>query len=368
MQQRTDVLVIGGGPAGLAAAIAARRKGLDVTVADGARPPIDKACGEGLMPDTLTALRELGIVIQPGDGRIFRGMRFLDETTSAEAHFPELAGFAIRRTLLHQKMVGRAQECGVSLFWDAPVTGLAKDGAIVSGTLLRANWIIGADGIGSRVRRWSALDSNSRSRVRFAQRRHYRIEPWSDCVEVHWGRKMQAYVTPLGNGETCVVLISRDSHLRLEEAWREFPRLAGRLRNAEPSSVERGAVTATRRLDRVFRGKVALIGDASGSVDAITGEGLGLSFRQALALADALEAGELGIYQEAHRRLTRRPHFMSRLLLLLERNSSLRKRVLRALSEDPKVFRQLLAIHVGEGSPAFLAATSMRLGWQLLAA
>jgi len=179
---------------------------------------------------------------------------------------------------------------------------------------------------------------------------------------------MQAYVTPLANGETCVVLISRDSHLRLEEAWREFPRLAGRLRNAEPSSLERGALTATRRLDRVFRGKVALIGDASGSVDVITGEGLGLSFRQALALADALEAGELGIYQEAHRRLTRRPHFMSRLLLLLERNSSLRKRVLRALSEDPKVFRQLLAIHVGEGSPAFLAATSMRLGWQLLAA
>jgi flavin-dependent dehydrogenase len=368
MRERTDVLVIGGGPAGLAAAIAARRKGLDVTVVDGARPPIDKACGEGLMPDTLAALRELGVVIQPGDGRIFRGMRFLDETTSAEANFPELAGFAIRRKLLHEKMVERAQECGVSLLWGAPVTGLAKDEAIVSGTLLRAKWIVGADGIGSRVRRWSALDSNSRVRVRFAQRRHYRIEPWTDCVEVHWGRQMQAYVTPLGNGETCIVLISRDPQMRLEEAWREFPRLAARLRNAEPSSVERGAVTATRRLDRVFRGNIALIGDASGSVDAITGEGLGLSFRQALALADALQAGELKSYQEAHRRLAWRPHFMSRLLLLLERNSFLRKRVLRALSEDPNVFRRLLAVHGGESSPAFLAATGVRLGWQLLAA
>ena len=52
MKESTDVLVIGGGPAGLATAIAARMKGFDVTVVDGAKPPIDKACGEGLMPST----------------------------------------------------------------------------------------------------------------------------------------------------------------------------------------------------------------------------------------------------------------------------------------------------------------------------
>jgi 2-polyprenyl-6-methoxyphenol hydroxylase-like FAD-dependent oxidoreductase len=62
----TDVLVIGGGPAGLAAAIAARRKGFSVAVVDAAVPPIDKACGEGLMPDALSALAELGIQFLPG--------------------------------------------------------------------------------------------------------------------------------------------------------------------------------------------------------------------------------------------------------------------------------------------------------------
>lgn len=51
-----DVFVVGGGPAGLAAAIAARLKGFTVAVADGAHPPIDKACGEGLMPDSFGAL------------------------------------------------------------------------------------------------------------------------------------------------------------------------------------------------------------------------------------------------------------------------------------------------------------------------
>ena len=61
MLDSTDVFVIGGGPAGLAAAIAARQRGFRVIVADGMRPPIDKACGEGLMPDGLAALERLGI-------------------------------------------------------------------------------------------------------------------------------------------------------------------------------------------------------------------------------------------------------------------------------------------------------------------
>src|SRR5436309_2237554 len=60
MVEETDVFVIGGGPAGLAAAIATRRKGFRVTVADGSEPPIDKACGEGLLTDTAIAFRELG--------------------------------------------------------------------------------------------------------------------------------------------------------------------------------------------------------------------------------------------------------------------------------------------------------------------
>jgi len=84
---------------------------------------------------------------------------------------------------------------------------------------------------------------------------------------------MQAYVTPLGNEETCVALISDDPRMRLENAWAEFPELAARVQNAEVSGVDRGGVTVTRRLRHVYRGNVILTGDASGSVDAITGEG-----------------------------------------------------------------------------------------------
>ena len=368
MGHSTGVLVIGGGPAGLAAAIAARKKGFSVTVADGGKPPIDKACGEGLLPDTLTALRELGICIQARDGESFQSIRFIDGNISATANFPSAGGIGVRRTVLHRRMVTRAEECGVELRWNTPVTNISKNGAIVGGEPIQAEWIVGADGIHSRVRHWSGLDAGVGAEVRFAQRRHYRVKLLTGCVEVYWGRRIQAYVTPLADEETCVVLISREPVMNFDQALREFPRLAYGLRNRVLSSVQRGAVTVTCWLDRMCRENTALVGDASGSVDAISGEGLGLSFRQALALADALEVGDLGKYESAYRRLARRPHYMSRLLLLLDGCAPLRRRVLRGLARDADLFSRLLTVHVAVPSPAFLAETSARLGWRLVTA
>src|SRR5438046_5305730 len=99
---QTEVLVIGGGPAGLAAAIAARVKGFDVTVVDAAQPPIDKACGEGILPAGVEALRRLGIQVSPTDGIPFRGVRLLSDGTAVTASFESSPGLAVRRTRLHE--------------------------------------------------------------------------------------------------------------------------------------------------------------------------------------------------------------------------------------------------------------------------
>ena len=368
MSKNTDVFVIGGGPAGLAVAIAARQRSFNVTMADGATPPVDKACGEGLMPDTLSALRDLGISLSASDGFPFQGLRFWERNTSVEADFPEEHGLGVRRVVLHQMLLERAQSLGVRFLWQTPVIGIRNDEVLIAGETIRARWIVGADGVGSRVRQWCGLNDQTHGAHRYASRVHYRAEPWSRHVEVYWGEAAQAWVTPVGKESVCVVLVSRFPGVRLSSLQEQFPELARRLDHATCIGAERGAVTVTRQLKSVHRGAVALVGDASGSVDAITGDGLNLGFRQALALAAAMQAGDLGAYQGAHRRLARRPTLMGRLLLLLDSQPKLRHRTMRALAAHPDLFARLLAVHVGATSPRHLAETGALLGWRFVAA
>jgi flavin-dependent dehydrogenase len=368
MRQSTDVFVIGGGPAGLAAAIAARGQGFDVMVADGAEPPIDKACGEGLMPDTIGVLKQLGISVSALDGFAFRGMRFIDGNLSVKAEFAAGQGIGVRRVVLHRHLMECARKAGVSLHWKSAVTGISPAGVTMAGKTIQARWIIGADGIRSRVRSWAGLERSHRPQLRYAFRRHYRVAPWSDSCEVYWGTNAQAYVTPVSSTEVCVVLISSHPQGRFASMDTKFPRLTERLASWKPVGSERGAVTFSHSLQRVYRGHVALIGDASGSVDAITGDGLCLSFHQAKALADSLVAGDLSRYQAEHHRLARRPTLMGRVLLLLDRQPNLRCRAMRALAAHPDLFARLLAVHVGDTSTTHLAATGALLGWRLLAA
>ena len=95
---RVDVVVVGGGPAGLATALGARRAGLDVAVLERFQPVIDKACGEGLMPDAAAHLRGLGVELGPGEAYPFRGIRYVDGAVVAEGTFPGAGGLGVRRS------------------------------------------------------------------------------------------------------------------------------------------------------------------------------------------------------------------------------------------------------------------------------
>lgn len=364
-----DVLIVGGGPAGLAAAIAARQKGFEVAVLDGMAPPIDKACGEGMMPETLTVLNELGVKFDSGDGHHFRGISFVQDDASVVADFPRGHAIGLRRPVLHERLLARAEECGVHFHWKTPVTGMDGNNLRISRATFRATWIIGADGHGSRVRRWGALDSPARLRHRFAVRRHYRLKPWSHYAEVHWSNHAQAYVTPIGAQEICVVVMGESPQdASFESVFAGMPVLARKLAGAKLCSRERGAITVMRSLQRVYHSNVALIGDASGGVDAITGEGLRMAFRQAIALADAMHAGDLSQYQRAHCQLARRPMLMGNLLLWLGRNPLIRSRAIRAMQQRPDLFARTVAAHVGDATPKQLLSTAASLGWKFLAA
>jgi len=362
-----DVVVAGAGPAGLVAAIAARRKGFDVAVFEGisSTAPIDKCCGEGLIPDALDALRKLGIVLPPAAGMPIQGIRFLDGATVAEARFSQQDGIGVRRTALHFLLADQARQAGVSIFRGAPVRGLAPGGVRVGDAVVGSRWIVAADGSQSALRRAAGLDRVMRDSRRFGSRRHFEIAPWSDLVEIHWGRAAQAYVTPVAPHEVGVAFISSDPLQRFQEFLPLFPALEARLKRAVATSTVRGAMTASRRFAQVTAGNVALIGDASGSVDAVTGLGFSLAFQQAVALGDALGAGDLSLYAAAHRRIARLPRVMEVLMLSLDRYDRFRHRAIRALAAEPAQFARLLAVHAGMAPPvSFALRFPLAFGWR----
>jgi menaquinone-9 beta-reductase len=367
-----DVLIVGGGPAGLAAAIALRARGADVLVADAVKPPIDKACGEGLMPDSLRDLTALGIDLMPADGAVFSGIRFVNytdrDTSKVAAVFSVGQGLGISRRILHMRLAQRAAEAGVRVHWNTHVS-LTKQ-VRLNDEACSYRYLVGADGQSSRVRSWTGLDVAASVSRRFGFRRHFRVASWfrlqSPLVETYWGALGQATITPVSSDEICVAAVTRHSHVRMQQVIDVMPDLKDRLMEAEPTDRERGAMTTTRRLKRVVRGNVALVGDASGSVDAITGEGLAVSFRQALLLSHSIESDDLAGYAENHPGTLRLPQRMSRLLLLMDKYPVLRDRMMRMLAGSPEIFRQMLDVHLGETEiQQFLLNSGPKIGLRL---
>jgi flavin-dependent dehydrogenase len=371
---KTDVAIAGGGPAGLAAAIAARRKGLSVAVFEGVAPAaataawsIDKCCGEGLMPDALEALTELGVEIPASSRMPIQGVRFLECGHAAEARFAGQTGAGVRRTTLHAVLMEHARQAGASIFWGQPVRGVTKDGLLAGDEEVQCRWIVGADGSQSAMRRAAGLESPAACPRRFGLRRHFRIEPWTDLVEAHWAHGVQAFVTPVEENEIDVALLSSDPQLRYPDALSLFPELLARLACAEATSNVRGAVTASRRLNRVTTANLALLGDASGSVDSVTGLGLAMAFQQAVALGEALEREDLSFYAAQHHRLARRPRVMESVMLAMDRRDTLRRRAIRTLEAEPAHFSSLLSVHTGASSVfCFALRAPLALGWRFL--
>jgi menaquinone-9 beta-reductase len=357
---QTNVLVVGAGPAGLACAIASAHQGLQVEVIDAMRPPIDKACGEGLMPDSLKALAALGFDLERdlphNETALLRGVRFIGDSTT-QATFPAGPGRGIRRTLLHQLLLDRAVSLGVRFHWENSVQNIVQtpEGTVVhtNHKTLHAHYLIGADGHRSRIATWAGLTAGSAYSRRIGLRQHYAIAPWTDFVEVYWSNYGQAYVTPTSANEVCVAFIANQKIPSPNEALAHFPALGHHLTSAQPVASPRGAITLGHKLHRVTTGNIALIGDASGSVDAVTGEGLALCFRQAAALSRALKANDLALYQQDHRRIQRLPMIMSRALLLMDRSPRLRARVLATFQRHPQLFHTLLRTHLGHSPNLF---------------
>ncbi|CAM3478090.1 NAD(P)/FAD-dependent oxidoreductase [Isoptericola cucumis] len=332
-----DVLVVGGGPVGLAAAIEARLVGLDVVVLEPRTAPVDKACGEGLMPGTLAAVRRLGA---EAPGWPLRGISYRQDGRVADHLFAAGPGRGVRRTLLHAALHDAATAAGAVVL-PRRAGPLVEDADGVATAGVRARWLLACDGLHSRVRREAGLEARddqgrgTRARPRrFGLRRHFRVAPWTDLVEVHWGPRVEAYVTPVADDLVGVALLGPPG-TDFDTELATLPELAVRLAGAAPDGPVRGAGPLRVRSTARTRGRVRLVGDASGYVDALTGEGLRVGLAQARAAVAHLT--DAAAYERAWSRATRDYRLLTGGLVAAA-TSRLRRGVVPAAARLPRTY------------------------------
>jgi len=306
-----DLLVAGGGPIGLATALYAQAAGLEVRVCEPRAGPIGKACGEGLMPGAVKALADLGIT--PA-GRPFRGIRYTDGVRSAEAVFSSGAGRGVARIDLQQALRRQVIEAGIEIT-ARTVRDIEQDERSVRAAGLTSRYLVAADGLHSAIRRSCGLrePASRPGPSRWGLRQHFAVQPWSDLVEVHWSVRSEAYITPLADRLLNVALLTR-SRAPFDEQLRAFPELAERVRGAEVDTV-RGAGPLRQRTSGRVAGRVLLVGDAAGYVDALTGEGIAVGLACARQLIECLRVGQPGRYERRWQQATRRYRTLTEALL-----------------------------------------------------
>ena len=328
-----DLLVIGGGPTGLASALHAARAGLDVSVWDKRAGTIDKACGEGLMPGAVTALADLGVTPV---GEDLTGVRYLAGHRGVEAPFRSGPGRGVRRTALHRAMRSAADDAGISLEQRcARHVQPEVDGVVVDDQRFR--YVVAADGLHSPVRRRLGLEGRPSPRRRYGLRRHYRLAPWTSYVEVHWAEHAEAYITPVA-GDTVGVALLTSTRGSFADHLPRFPSLQARLRDATPLGEVLGAGPLRQRARSRVAGRVLLVGDAGGYVDALTGEGVAMALAQAHRAVAAIVEHDPMRYEQDWHTITRRYRLLTAALLGATRFHPVRRALVPTAERLPRVF------------------------------
>lgn len=336
-----DLLVAGGGPAGLAAAVHAAQAGLEVTVLEPRQGVIDKACGEGLMPTALVELQRMGIALPTGHP--FAGIcyRWGDQAVSAD--FSAGPGLGVRRTVLHAAMRQRALELGVELR-EERLKQVVQHADHVDVQGHRARWLIAADGLHSPTRDLLGLGRPSSRSRRIGLRRHFAQAPWSRHVEVLWSDDTEAYITPVGPELVGVALLTRAGEQKTTEAGRPFERLLDRFpdlrdRLGQPCTQVRGAGPFVQSVAARTAGRVLLVGDAAGYLDPLTGEGICLGLKTASAAVRAILDDDPQAYERDWWRITRSYRWLTGALLWIADARWRRRLILPTLRRTPGLLR-----------------------------
>jgi menaquinone-9 beta-reductase len=399
--ERRDVVVAGGGPAGSALACFLAQRGHDVLLLDAARFPRDKVCGESASPEAWRLLDAMGAsdrvralsphplhgmkLVSP-DGTEFRG----------EYRGRDLPGFAVRRMALDHALLSAARDAGVEVREETRVTGLVQQGGMVGGVVAeaggearthRARVIVGADGRRSIVARSLGLLRDHPSLRRFAVRGYWEgMKGLGDVGEMHVGGGGYCGVAPLTATFANVAFVLDQREMGpaggdLEAFYRDalarrWPRLAERLEGGRLACPPRAVGPLALQCRAVTAPGVLLVGDAAGFYDPFTGEGITLALRTAELAAAALDRAlrqrspsalpRLVDYERSRHLATRDKFRFNRVLQFAVGWPDAANAVARRLARRPDLADRLVSI-AGDFVPA-RSAFGPRFLWDLLTA
>jgi len=382
-RQHYDAIIVGAGPAGSHLAIRLATQGLSVALVDRKRFPREKPCGEFMSPECLPLLREVGLdrdLLAVG-ARPVRGMELHGHGERAEGRFgavPRVAvsdvGYALRREVLDRLSFERAIAMdGVDGFPAHSVLGLVRgaDGEVLGVELrgpgleeraLGATLTVGADGLRSRVARELGVRRDVPWLRKFALVARFDGVAPRDTAEVHYVPGGYMAACPVDSGLFTLNLVVDQASLPagrgaladfLHEHIQQAPALAERLGNASPvGPILTCGPLAGQTTAQVAPG-AALVGDACGYVDPMTGEGLFFAMRGASLLAEAvapaLQQGECPLpvlrrYQRQRRRAFGHRYAMARLLQRGLRYPRVVDAILSTLSGRPALADLMVAL------------------------